>query len=83
MVDGDADIHVNESPQCLDVSETSEAAMASDLSAAVNSLHSQLLKDDSSFISSGRRGDRPHCDLVLLAGARGEEGLEPGAAPIF
>eukprot|EP01043_Picozoa_sp_COSAG02_P003582 COSAG02_NODE_88_length_38629_cov_457.967999_19_plen_65_part_00 len=33
--------------------------------------------------SSGRRGDRPHCDLVLLAGARGEEGLEPGAAPIF
>eukprot|EP01043_Picozoa_sp_COSAG02_P028242 COSAG02_NODE_1704_length_11240_cov_9.848308_3_plen_36_part_00 len=27
--------------------------------------------------------DRPHCDLVLLAGARGEEGLEPGAAPSF
>eukprot|EP01043_Picozoa_sp_COSAG02_P057156 COSAG02_NODE_6891_length_3305_cov_2.754523_6_plen_55_part_01 len=22
--------------------------------------------------SSGRRGDRPHCDLVLLAGALGE-----------
>ena len=47
---GDVDISTAESPQCLDFSETSEAAMASDLSDAIDSLRSQLMKDDSSFI---------------------------------
>ncbi len=42
LVEGDADVHAPDSSLCLDVSDTSEAAMDSELSEAINSLREQL-----------------------------------------
>eukprot|EP01043_Picozoa_sp_COSAG02_P006249 COSAG02_NODE_176_length_31159_cov_30.469833_26_plen_139_part_00 len=51
LVEGDADVHAPDSSLCLDVSDTSEAAMDSELSEAINSLREQLTPYDDSFVS--------------------------------
>jgi hypothetical protein len=87
LVEGDA-VHAPDSSLCLDVSDTSEAAMDSELSEAVNSLREQLTPYDDSFVSDDSwtfrishfaNPDTPHFErrtLHLLPPVTAGEGAE-------